>query len=158
MSDLSRRFRLPSFALCLALAASGCGGRPHGVLTPQPQAPGTSRVDMLVATTRSAQGAEPGDLFTGERGTGARLRRYRRLHSARCARARSARCNGRAPLPGDPDREFVTLRADPLTRDQAVRASTRASPKTPKRQALVFVHGFNTLLRRGGLSLRADRP
>ncbi|WP_159729869.1 alpha/beta hydrolase [Methylosinus sp. Ce-a6] len=144
MSDLSKRLRVPFLALCLAFAAGGCGGRPHGVLTPQPQAAGTSRVELLVATTRSAMGAEPGDLFTGERGKGLAF-----ADIAISIPPDGARQIGDvqwpAALPGDPAREFVTLRADPLGQQEAARRFDARIVKTPKRQALVFVHGFNTL-------------
>jgi esterase/lipase superfamily enzyme len=50
---------------------AGCASQARNVLTPvEATAPGTSHVDMLVATTRSAVGAKPGEMFTGERGNG----------------------------------------------------------------------------------------
>lgn len=135
-------FRLAALAAAVTLAS--CADRPHGVLIPQPEAPGASRVEMLVATTRSATGAEPGDLFTGERGAGLSF-----AEVAISIPPDSARKVGEVQwpdaLPGDPLREFVTLRADPLSRDQAMRAFDRRIAGAPKRQALVFVHGFNTL-------------
>ncbi|MBG0810471.1 alpha/beta hydrolase [Methylosinus sp. H3A] len=144
MNDVSRRLRLPILALCLAVAMGGCGGRPHGVLTPQPRVAGTTPVELLVATTRSPEGAAPGDLFTGERG--------RSLAFADIAISippDGARQIGEvqwpSASPGDPAREFVTLRADPLGQQEAVRRFDARIVKTPKRQALVFVHGFNTL-------------
>ncbi|CAN2534165.1 hypothetical+protein [Methylocapsa aurea] len=144
MSDMSRRLRLPILALCLALAASGCGGRPHGVLTPQPRMAGTPSVELLVATTRSPEGAQPGDLFTGERGKGLAF-----ADIAISIPPDGARQIGEVQwpnaLPGDPAHEFVTLRADPLDQQEAVRRFDARIAKTPKRQALVFVHGFNTL-------------
>ena len=60
-------------ALLVCLALVGCAGRPTGILVASAtaEAPaGTSQVDLLVATTRRAAGAAPGELFTGERGTG----------------------------------------------------------------------------------------
>ncbi|WP_036296613.1 alpha/beta hydrolase [Methylosinus sp. PW1] len=144
MSRFSKRLRLSSLALCLALATGGCGGRPHGVLTPQPQTAGTSRVELLVATTRSDRGAAPGDLFTGERGKGLAF-----ADIAISIPPDGARQIGEVQwpdsLPGDPTREFVTLRADLLGQQEAARRFDARIVKTPKRQALVFVHGFNTL-------------
>lgn len=144
MNDLSRRSRLSFTALCLALAAGGCAGRPHGVLTPQPQAAGTSRVELLVATTRSAMGAEPGDLFTGERGKALAFADIAVSIPPDGAR-RIGEVQWPAALPGDPTREFVTLRADTLGQQEAARRFDARIAKTPKRQALVFVHGYNTL-------------
>ncbi|HEY8070451.1 MAG TPA: esterase, partial [Methylocystis sp.] len=66
MKAFSRR--VAGLAVAVLLLA-GCAARPHGFLTPSgAQAPGTSRVDMLIATTRDSEGAQPGELFTGERG------------------------------------------------------------------------------------------
>lgn len=136
------------FALCLFSAAvtlSGCGGRPHGVLTAQqPQAPGTSRVEMLVATTRSADGAAPGDLFTGERGNSLAFADIAVSIPPDAAR-RIGEVQWPSALPADPGRDFVTLRADPLSREEAIRRFDARIARTPKRQALVFVHGYNTL-------------
>ena len=56
------------FPLLISLLG-GCAGRPENVL--QPVAVTTndiSRVDMLVATTRK-HAADPGELYSGERGT-----------------------------------------------------------------------------------------
>jgi esterase/lipase superfamily enzyme len=127
-----------------ALTVAGCGARPQGVLTAQqPQAPGTSRVDMLVATTRSADGAQ-GDLFTGERGAGLAFAdiaisippdRQRQIGEVQWPSA----------LPADPQKDFVTLRAQVLSKQEAIRRFDERIAKTPKRQALVFVHGYNTL-------------
>lgn len=48
---------------------SGCAGRPENVLQPVALTTNdTSRVDMLVATTRKPA-ADPGELYSGERGT-----------------------------------------------------------------------------------------
>ena len=65
--------RIVSIGLVIGLAVltAGCGGRPKGVLVPTAaSAPGASHVEMLVLTTRSDEGAEPGEVFTGERGIG----------------------------------------------------------------------------------------
>jgi len=59
---------LATLGLAALLALPGCAGRPSGVLQPvAAAAPGTSRVEMLVATTRKPASA-PGVLFSGERG------------------------------------------------------------------------------------------
>jgi esterase/lipase superfamily enzyme len=48
------------FALCLATLAAGCSSRPYGNLIVGAGAPGASKVDMLVATTRAAVSEPPG--------------------------------------------------------------------------------------------------
>ncbi|MDW9925126.1 esterase, partial [Sinorhizobium meliloti] len=60
--------RLQRAALCLAFVVlSGCGGHPKGVLTPVAEGtPATSRVDMLITTTRG-RSEVAGEMFTGER-------------------------------------------------------------------------------------------
>jgi esterase/lipase superfamily enzyme len=133
--------------LLLALAAAalaGCAGRPHGVLTPaRARAPGTSEVAMLVATTRSQRGAEPGELFSGERGEALSY-----ADIAVSIPPKGARQIGEVQWPsgnpGDPAREFVTLRADVIGRDEALAKFDARIARTPKRQVLVFVHGYNT--------------
>jgi esterase/lipase superfamily enzyme len=110
----------------------------------QPQAPGASRVDMLVATTRSATGAAPGELFTGERGD---ILSYAEV--AISIPPDAAREIGEVQWPnnspGDPCTDFVTLRADRLSMGEALSRFDGRIVATPKRQALVFVHGYNTL-------------
>lgn len=54
-------------ALLLLCALSGCGGHAKNVLIPvADSAPNSTKVDMLVATTRSRSTIQ-GEMFTGER-------------------------------------------------------------------------------------------
>ncbi len=46
--------------------------------------------------------------------------------------------------PPDPATQFTTVHADVLSRDAALAAFNARIRKTPRRQVLVFVHGFNT--------------
>ena len=135
--------RIAAFAVAGVLLAS-CAERPHGVLTPTgAQAPGTSRVDMLIATTRDSVGAQPGELFTGERGDGLAF-----ADIAISLPPDSTRKIGDVQWPEsnppDPMRDFVTLHADRLDRAAAVARFDARVAKAPHRQVLVFVHGFNT--------------
>jgi esterase/lipase superfamily enzyme len=135
------KMRLFATLLCL-LALAGCG-RVHGVLIPTgAQAPGTSRVDMLVATTRSDLGAPAGEMFTGERGEGVAF-----ADIAVSIPPDSARQVGDVQfpqsLPADPLRDFVTLEADRLGKGAALAKLNARLAHTPRRQVLVFVHGFN---------------
>ncbi len=130
------------FAAALALAA--CAGRAHGVLVPiQATAPGASVVEMLVATTRSDKGAAPGEMFSGVRGE--------RLSFADIAVSippDNVRAIGEVQWPstppGDPAHDFVTLRAERLDEPQALARFNAMIARTPRRQVLVFVHGYNT--------------
>jgi len=140
-------FRSRAIFLGVAAAAvllAGCAGRPHGNLQPtHAQAPGTSTVGMLVATTRSAEGAPPGEMFTGERGD----------HMSFADIVVSLPPDGArkvgdvqwpSRLPADPQRDFVTVEARTLSREAAIAEFDARIRKTPKRQVLVFVHGYNT--------------
>jgi esterase/lipase superfamily enzyme len=53
----------------LAIVLGACAGRPaQGVLVPVAQsAEGTSRVNVLVATTRQRSTSDAGEMFNGER-------------------------------------------------------------------------------------------
>ncbi|WP_245439839.1 alpha/beta hydrolase [Microvirga aerophila] len=46
-------------------------------------------------------------------------------------------------VPGNPATEFVTLKADVIDRSQALAWFRRSLRTVPKRQVLVFIHGFN---------------
>jgi esterase/lipase superfamily enzyme len=131
-------------AVAAVVALAGCAGGPHNVLTPiEAQAPGASRVDMLVATTRSPIGAQPGELFTGERGD----RPYYADISVSIppdAARKVGDVQWPESSPPDPTREFATLRADILQRPEALARFNARIAKTPRHQALVFVHGYNT--------------
>ncbi|MFT4097540.1 MAG: alpha/beta hydrolase [Rhodoblastus sp.] len=133
--------------IAIAIGVAGCGGRPTAFLVPvgvdAPMAPGASRVDMLVATTRSPDGAAPGQMFTGERGHGLAF-----ADIAVSIPPDAVREIGEVQFPstppGDPAKEFVTLRADRLDEAAAMARLHARTTKVAKRQALVFVHGYNT--------------
>ena len=59
---------------------------------------------------------------------------------------RSARSSGRLDPPGDPARDFVTVRADELDLNQAIAAfdGRLMKLKPSDRHVLLFVHGYNT--------------
>jgi esterase/lipase superfamily enzyme len=128
--------------VAVALLAVGCGGRPRGVLEPvAATAVGTSRVDMVVATTRSGEGVSRAEMFSGERGI---------LSFADItvsippdATRKVGEVQWPTQLPGDPARDFVTIRADLIDREQAVAIVDAVAAKAKPRRVLVFVHGFN---------------
>lgn len=126
------------------LTVAGCGGRPTNFLIPTGQQfPGTSRVDILAATTREAENAQPGELYSGERAVG--------LHFADIAVSvppDSVRQPGDVQWPenggGNPLKEFTTISAERISRDQALDRFYARLRKTPHRSVLLFVHGYNT--------------
>jgi esterase/lipase superfamily enzyme len=130
-----------------ALILSGCNDRPRGTLVPigplGASVPGASKVDMLVVTTRSPDGAAPGEMFTGNRADVPYFADVAisipPVHDQQIGEVQWPS----AP-PGDPATEFVTLYAQILPREEAVRRFNARIARTPNRQALVFVHGYNT--------------
>jgi esterase/lipase superfamily enzyme len=137
----ARRSAVASIAGFLLLGLAGCG-HVVGVLKPVPvNAPGTSRVDMLVVTTRSPS-KDPGLLYTGGRD-----RNYSVDEISVSIPPDSARKVGEVQwprrLPPNPEKDFTTVAVKRLPPDAvAGRAWLRRNlPKS--RKVLVFVHGFN---------------
>ncbi len=130
-------------AIGLAALAAGCASRPYGNLIVGATGPGTSKVDMLVATTRAAVSAPPGVIFGGERGRGLDF-----ADIVVSIPPDSHRVAGEVQWPstppGDPERNFVTLRADRLQLAQARANFDARVARTPGRKVLVFIHGYNT--------------
>lgn len=120
-------------------ALSGCA-RPEGVMVPVAVAPeaGTSKVDMLVATTRAHAETE-GVLFSGERGDSLS---FANLVVSIPPNREPGSIQWPSRVPGDPAREFVVTEVDPLSRAQVL-PWFKGLPGN-KRRVLVFVHGFNT--------------
>ncbi len=128
--------------IALALLLAGCGGRPSGNLIPvgAVDVPGSSRVDLLVATTRT-DSAEAGEMFTGERGqmgfadlsVSLPPDTVREIGEIQWPSAK----------PGNPEKEFVTLRADRVNVEEAKKRFSQRIAATHGK-VLVFVHGYNT--------------
>ncbi|TCA33796.1 alpha/beta fold hydrolase [Rhizobium leguminosarum bv. viciae] len=137
--------RAPRAALTGLLVATmvlaGCGGRPVGVMQAAGTvAPGTSKVDLLVATTRAADD-NPAVLFSGERGTGLAVNAVD-VSIPLEANRKVGQVQWPSRLPADPLRDFVTISVDPLEGERA--GETWLKTHMPKsRRVLVFVHGFN---------------
>ena len=122
---------------CLA----GCAA-PRGFLKPvAARAPGTSQVEMVVATTRS-RASTPGEMFSGARGVTAS---FADMIVSIPPEPLHQRGDVEWPrqIPGNPATEFVTLRADDISKPEAIATFDRLIEKSSKRRALVFVHGFN---------------
>jgi esterase/lipase superfamily enzyme len=104
------------------------------------RAPGTSEVEMLVATTRTR--TTPAEMFSGFRGPALDF-----ADIVVSLPPDSVRQIGEVQLPrqipGDPATDFVTLKANYNDRAQALATFRRLVRTTPKKQVLVFVHGFN---------------
>ncbi|QKK16875.1 alpha/beta hydrolase [Rhizobium indicum] len=141
---IGKRRGLPAALTGLLVATmvlSGCGGRPVGVMQAAgTAAPGTSKVDLLVATTRAADD-NPAVLFSGERGTGLAVNAVD-VSIPPEANRKVGQVQWPSRLPADPLRNFVTVSVDPLEGERA--GETWLQTHMPKsRRVLVFVHGFN---------------
>ena len=133
-----------AWALLALMVLTGCGGRRDGLLVPlgDIQSPGR-RIDVLVATTRSSVGASAGQMFTGERSEDLAFADISVSVPPDAAR-QIGEVQWPEQAPGDPAKDFVTLRADRIDLKEALQRFHVRIAATPKRRALVFVHGYNT--------------
>jgi esterase/lipase superfamily enzyme len=129
--------------IAMSAVAAGCSSRPYGTLIAGSTAPDAGQVDLLVATTRAPVLAPPGVMFGGSRGRGLDF-----ADIVVSIPPASVRRPGDIPLPsfvpGDPERDFVILRADRMDLAQAKASFDARIKRTPGRRVLIFVHGFNT--------------
>ena len=133
-------------AALVALGLGGCAGRPSGnLVVVSASAPGASTVDMLVATTRADVSDPPGVMFGGERAPGLAFADIAVSIPPDTVR-KVGEVQWPSTPPGDPARDFVTVRADRLDLKQAVAAfnGRLLKLKPSDRHVLLFVHGYNT--------------
>jgi esterase/lipase superfamily enzyme len=133
--------------LIAAFVLTGCGGRLIGVMQPagvvaRGSSPGTSNVDLLVATTR-APSSDPAVLFSGERGTGLTVNAVD-VSIPPDANRKVGQVQWPSRLPADPQKSFVTVAVDPL-QDERAGEEWLKNHMPKSRRALIFVHGFNNL-------------
>ena len=119
---------------------AGCGGHPKGVLTPVADtSPDSSRVSMLIATTRG-RSEHAGEMFTGER---ARAAAFADITVSIPPVRTAGEVAWPKRLPPDPATDFATLKADDLNTAAAKTWLNATVKKSPDRSVLVFIHGFN---------------
>jgi esterase/lipase superfamily enzyme len=129
--------------IALSAIAAGCSSRPYGTLVVGPSAPDASHVDLLVATTRAPVLEPPGVMFGGSRGRGLDFADI--VVSIPPAGARQpGDVTLPRSLPGNPERDFVILRADRMDLAQAKANFDTRVKRTSGRRVLIFIHGFNT--------------
>nr|WP_092588653.1 alpha/beta hydrolase [Rhizobium mongolense] len=133
--------RLRRLFLCVALIVpAGCGGHPKGVLTPVADAsPGSTRVSMLVTTTRG-RSEHAGEMFTGER---ARAPAFADITVSIPPVRKVGDVAWPKRLPPNPATDFATLKAEEISQDDAKTWLNATVRKSPDRSVLVFIHGFN---------------
>lgn len=136
---MTGRSALAVAGLGCALGLAGCAARGEGGLAPTPlRAAGTSRVEMLVATTRAPTGA-PDMPFSGDRGDATALQRIAVSIPPEAAR-RVGDVQWPSSRPVDPATSFAVLESRPVD----VAAATAWFRRTGKHHVLIFVHGFDT--------------
>lgn len=132
--------------LCAAVLITGCASRPGSeVLIPRADVPAmTSKVDVLVATTRERGSKEDPDAFTAERAKQLNF-------AALTVSVPPAHVKGEIEWPNggpaDPKQHFVTTKRDFLTSNEfldKIRARARVGGPEAN-DVLIFVHGYNTL-------------
>lgn len=139
MQTLSRRL-VPLVTGALMLSA--CADHPHGVLMPvMAAAPGTSDVNVLVATTRG-QDASPGIMFNGLRADAMAFADIQVSIPPDSVRT-VGEVQWPKQLPGDPAINFVTKHTAIIDRQTALSLVHSELRHSSKKQVLVFVHGFN---------------
>ncbi len=130
--------------LALILGLAACAERPHGFLLPSnAPPPGASLVSMLVTTTRAPDENEPGEMFSGERGAALSFADIT-VSLPPDANRKIGEVQWPTTQPPDPRLEFTTVSASVLTKEQALAAFDQRIRRTPGRQVLLFVHGYNT--------------
>jgi esterase/lipase superfamily enzyme len=127
----------------LALASGACASRPaQGTLVPVAEAAeGTSRVQILAATTRQRI-EDPGEMFGGDRAVDLSYAAVTVSIPPDSAR-KVGEIQWPESLPGDPRRDFVTVSANYLDKSGFVSALSTTAKQTKRSKVLVFVHGFN---------------
>ncbi len=127
----------------VALALAGCASS-EGFLVPVPSAadaPGTSHVEMVVATTR-ARAESAAFPFGGGRAPEASFADMVVSIPPDANREIGGVQLPRQP-PGDPARDFVNLKSEIVSKDQAAATLSRLVGQSRDKEAFVFVHGFN---------------
>ncbi|MFL6808716.1 MAG: alpha/beta hydrolase, partial [Bradyrhizobium canariense] len=112
------------------------------MLVPVEGAESTSRVPILVATTRERAAVDTGDMFSRERAAAMSYAMVSVSIPPDEARVVGAIQWPVVP-PGDPRREFVTVSADYLDRSAFNTVINNVAKTTRRSKAMIFVHGFN---------------
>ncbi|KFG71059.1 alpha/beta hydrolase [Microvirga sp. BSC39] len=135
-----RRVRL-LIVVALLLGLNACASL-RGTLVPVAESvPGTTKVDMLVATTRMPS-SDPEEFFSGNRGPALSFAEFT-VSIPPEANRKQGEVQWPRSVPGNPATDFVTLKADIIDRTQAAAWFRRTVRQVPQRRVLVFIHGFN---------------
>ena len=135
---------LTAGSISLALVLGACAGRPlQGALVPDAQSTeGTSRVNILVATTRQRSPADSGEIFNSKRAENVSYADIVVSIPPDGAREIGKVQRPAAP-PGNPARDFVIVSANYIDKQQLSADVSAAAKPDKRRNVLIFVHGFN---------------
>lgn len=131
-------------SIALLLLCCSCASRLlQGALIPNAQsADGTTKIPILVATTRNRATSDPGEMFDSSRGPEIAYASIVVSIPPDSAR-KIGEIQWPSALPGDPARNFVTVSAQYLDNQSFSGAVTKVAKQTRRTKVLVFVHGFN---------------
>jgi esterase/lipase superfamily enzyme len=133
--------RLVASLLIACLILPGCATRVQNVLQPLAAAPrDTNHIPMLVATTRKPS-KDPGQLFSGERGTSISINSVT-VSLPTDAHRRIGEVQWPSRVPPNPEKEFAVVDVAKVESEHRVLQWFRKH-RNPKRQVIIFVHGFN---------------
>ncbi len=104
-------------------------------------APGTTHVEMVVATTRT-RAESPAFLFGGGRAPEASFADMV-VSIPPDANRKIGEVEWPQQPPGNPAADFVTLKSEIITKDQAAASFSRLLGQSREKEAFIFVHGFN---------------
>ncbi|CUX54791.1 esterase [Agrobacterium radiobacter DSM 30147] len=136
-------YRMGRLPFCVMFAALvGCGGHATNVLVPvADSAPTSTKVDMLITTTRS-RSANKGEMFTGERARDAAFAEITvSIPPGNVRKIGNVAWPKR--IPPNPATDFATLKAQEISRDDARKWLSASVRKSRDGSVLVFIHGFN---------------
>jgi esterase/lipase superfamily enzyme len=139
------KYVVAAAAVALAMCCSACSGRPQqGALVPvaETATEGTSLVPVLIATTRQRAAGDPGDMFDSTLADQLSYAAVTVSIPPDDARKIGA-IQWPAALPGDPQKDFVTVAANYLDKKSFSAALSAEAKKSGRSKVLVFVHGFN---------------
>ncbi len=134
------RFRTGAIVAMLVFVLTACGGHPKGVLTPVADtSPGSSRVNMLITTTRGYS-PNPGEMYSGERALAAT---FADMTVSIPPVRKAGEVAWPKRLPPNPATDFATLKAEELDVAAAKSWLSASVRKSPDKSVFVFIHGFN---------------
>lgn len=142
---LSIKTGLATLALSVAVACAGCAGRldPNVLraVAASGNFAGTSKVTILAATTRK-KSSVPGEMFNGQRGQHVSYASITVSIPPDNAR-KIGKIQWPITSPGNPQRDFVTISADKVSKKQFADELAAATREPNRNKVLIFVHGFN---------------